>query len=89
MERAKLALASFALDLKNAKARQRTRARKGSTQALAICTALVEADWHFRRLRKEIKRIERLENRERSSKKVVVANKLAGVNRRMTGTYGK
>jgi len=91
MERANLALVILSIEMKNAGSRQRSRLRKMGVQSLAVDQILHNLRLSMQTLRKNVKKLERLEEREHAAKRMdrPARNKLAGVNMNLTGTFGK
>ncbi len=91
MERANLALVILSIEVKNAGARQRARMRRLGTQSLSVDGLLHQIRGSLKNLRVQVKRLDRLEERERLARKQdkPARDKLAGVNRKLTGTFGK
>lgn len=91
MERVQLALTLLSIELRNAKSRQRERIKRQDIQSLAVENLLSELSQGLRTSRKLWKKLAKFEGIEWDSRKLdkPAKRKTPGVNRRLTGTYGK
>jgi len=85
--RLKIGLDLIQMDLRNARDRNRERLRRNDIQGLNIETSLGNAFIFFRLLKKNIRDVEKLENKEKETKRK--RNNSGGQNMNLTGTYGK
>lgn len=86
MNRAKYGLDLIALDLKNARARQRLRLKKQKTQSLEIDKVLRFITINLRMLRRDTRKLEQLEKKEELQ--ALRRRNEAGRNS-MVSTYGR
>jgi len=85
--RLKIGLDLIQMDLRNIKDRNRARIKRQDIQGLNIESLVKRISWDLRQIRRHTRKIEKLENKEKETKKK--RNNSGGQNMNLNGTYGK